>query len=68
MVSRVATVGSASLQYLAEHGLVPGARFTLESIEPTDELRRLRTPQGEVVVGSQMARQIHVVPPESSGT
>ena len=41
--------------------------IALESIEPTDQLRRLRTAQGEVVVGSQMAHQIHVVAPEPNG-
>jgi len=46
---------------------VPGALIALESIEPTDQLRRLRTAQGEVVVGSQMAHQIHVVAPEPNG-
>jgi DtxR family Mn-dependent transcriptional regulator len=66
-IRRVAAVGSDSLHYLAEHGLVPGTLVTLESIEPTDQLRRLRTAQGEVVVGSQMAHQIHVVAPESNG-
>ena len=63
-IRRVAAVGSDSLHYLAEHGLLPGTPITLESIEPTDQLRRLRTAQGEVVVGSQMAHQIHVVAPE----
>jgi DtxR family Mn-dependent transcriptional regulator len=66
-IRRVAAVGSDSLHYLAEHGLVPGALVALVSIEPTDQLRRLRTPQGEVVVGSQMARQIHVVAPDPNG-
>lgn len=62
-IRRIASIGSSSLQYLAEHGLIPGTRFTLESIEPTDALRRLRTAQGEVVVGSRLAGQIHVAPP-----
>jgi len=59
-IRRVAAVSSASLHYLAEHGLLPGTRITLEAIEPTDDLRRLRTARGEVVVGNQMARRIHV--------
>jgi DtxR family Mn-dependent transcriptional regulator len=61
-IRRIAAVGSASLQYLAASGLLPGTPLTLEAIEPTDELRRLRTPRGQVVVGSQLARQIHVDP------
>jgi DtxR family Mn-dependent transcriptional regulator len=59
-IQRIAAVGSASLQYLAQCGLLPGTRVTLETIEPTDDLHRLRTAQGEVVVGSQLARQILV--------
>lgn len=59
-IRRIAAVGSASLQYLAQCGLLPGTRLTVETIEPTDDLRRLRTAQGEVVVGSQLARQILV--------
>ena len=59
-IRRIAAVGSASLQYLAQCGLLPGTHVTLETIEPTDDLRRLRTPRGEVVVGSQLARQILV--------
>lgn len=59
-IRRVAAIGSAPLHYLAQHGLLPGTRITLEAIEPTDQLRRLRTARGEVVIGSQMARQIHV--------
>lgn len=67
VIRRIAAVGSSSLQYLSEHGLTPGARVTLESIEPTDGLRRLRTAQGEVIVGSRMAGQIHVTAPDRGG-
>lgn len=66
-ILRIAAVGSSSLRYFAEHGLTPGAQVRLEAIEPTDDLRRLRTAHGEVVVGSRMASQIHVATSDNGG-
>jgi len=60
VLRRVEPSGASSLSYLAEHGLMPGMRVTLEALEPIDELRTLRTGAGNVVVGRQLASQIYV--------
>ncbi len=60
VLRRVEPSGTASMSYLAEHGLVPGKRVTLEALESIDELRTLRTGSGKVVVGRQLAAQIYV--------
>ena len=48
------------MSYLAEHGLVPGTSITLETLEPVDELRTIKTESGNVVLGRQMASQLYV--------
>jgi len=60
VLQRVDPSGTASMSYLAEHGLVPGMRVTLEALESIDELRALSTDSGNVVVGRQLAAQIYV--------
>jgi len=60
MLRRVDPSGTASMTYLAEHGLVPGMIVTLEALESIDELRTLSTGSGNVVVGRQLAAQIYV--------
>jgi DtxR family Mn-dependent transcriptional regulator len=60
VLRRVDPSGTASLSYLAEHGLMPGAPMTLEALEPVDELRTFQTEAGSVVLGRQLAAQIYV--------
>jgi DtxR family Mn-dependent transcriptional regulator len=60
VLRRVDPSGTASMSYLAEHGLIPGMLVTLEALESIDELRTLSTGSGNVVVGRQLAAQIYV--------
>ena len=50
------------LTYLAQHGLVPGADVRLESIEPTDGLRVVRTAAGAVALGPELAARLRLAP------
>lgn len=58
VLSRVEPAGA--LTYLAEHGLTPGTPVTLETLEPVDELRTIKTKAGNVVLGRQLASQLYV--------
>jgi DtxR family transcriptional regulator, Mn-dependent transcriptional regulator len=52
----------STLSYLAQHGLTPGAHVRLESIEPTDGLRMIRTLTGTVAIGPELAARLRMAP------
>jgi hypothetical protein len=51
---------SPSLTYLAAHAFLPGSRFDIERIEPTDRLYLLRHSRGTTAVGPELAGRLHV--------
>ncbi|OGS01951.1 MAG: hypothetical protein A2V88_08480 [Elusimicrobia bacterium RBG_16_66_12] len=55
------------LAYLAQHGLRPGAAFSLESIEPTDGLRVIGVSSTRVAFGPELAARLRVRPASGPG-
>jgi|DewCreStandDraft_5_1066085.scaffolds.fasta_scaffold04857_2 DtxR family Mn-dependent transcriptional regulator len=55
------------LEYLQQHGVIPGARFTVVQVAPYAGTLTLRTPEGrEVTVGLKAAARICVYPAGST--
>ncbi len=66
VISRVRTRDKARLKYLAEVGLLPETPFRVEGRAPFGGPLRLRLPQGECVIGEELARVIFVEPVEEA--
>ena len=51
---------TATLDYLAANGFLPGVSFTVERIEPTDRLYVLRHEAGTIAIGPELAGRLNV--------
>jgi DtxR family Mn-dependent transcriptional regulator len=60
IIRRIRNHTPEKLRYLAEHGLMPGTLITLLGRAPFNGPVRLKTPAGEQVLGTEMARDILV--------
>jgi len=60
VIRRIRNHTPEKLRYLAEHNLMPGASITLLGRAPFNGPVRLKTPAGEQVLGTEMARDIFV--------
>jgi DtxR family Mn-dependent transcriptional regulator len=60
VVRRIRNHTPEKLRYLAEHGLAPGTPITLLGRAPFNGPVRLKTPLGEQVLGTEMARDIFI--------
>jgi DtxR family Mn-dependent transcriptional regulator len=67
-ISRVKVREEDKLIYLKEVGLVPEARFRVEAKVPFDGPIRLRLVDDEIVVGSELARQLLVLRADPAST
>jgi DtxR family Mn-dependent transcriptional regulator len=55
------------LQYLAELGLVPGARVRVEAVNPVDDLMEVRVGERRFAVGQRVANAVAVGTPRAEG-
>lgn len=60
VIRRIRNHSPEKLRYLAEHHLVPGTAITLINRAPFSGPVRLKTPQGEHVLGSEMANDLFI--------
>ncbi len=60
VIRRIRNHTPEKLRYLAEHKLVPGTRITLINRAPFNGPVRIKAPQGEQVLGSEMANDLFV--------
>lgn len=60
VIRRIRNHTPEKLRYLAEHGLVPGAAITLLNRAPFNGPVRIKAPDGEHVLGTEMANDLFV--------
>lgn len=60
VIRRIRNHTPEKLRYLAEHRLIPGTQITLINRAPFNGPVRLRTPDGEHVLGAEMANDLFV--------
>ncbi len=60
VIRRIRHHSPEKLRYLAEHALMPGTSVTLLGRAPFNGPVRLKTPKGEQVLGTEMARDIFI--------
>lgn len=62
VICRVVDRDPRLLAFLSEHGLVPGARFSITAFSPLDEnlTLRVRDQENTVVIGQKITRQIYI--------
>lgn len=60
VIRRIGNHTPEKLRYLAEHRLVPGTQITLLNRAPFNGPVRLRTPDGERVLGAEMANDLYI--------
>jgi DtxR family Mn-dependent transcriptional regulator len=60
VIRRIRNHTPEKLRYLDQHHLMPGTRITLQGRAPFNGPVRLSTPDGESVLGAEMARDIFI--------
>jgi len=60
VIRRIRNHTPEKLRYLAEHHLIPGTTLTLLNRAPFNGPVRLKTPQGEHVLGAEMADDLFI--------